>query len=58
MLVQAMNSSSVNTSDIVFIEGTTDKYRQLYNTTKFCLAPHGGSGAQAGVFGALESASP
>ncbi|KAG1660173.1 hypothetical protein FOA52_005273 [Chlamydomonas sp. UWO 241] len=27
--------------DIVFIDGQTDKYRELYNTTKFCLAPHG-----------------
>lgn len=27
--------------DVVFIDGSTDKYRELYNTTKFCLAPHG-----------------
>ena len=27
--------------DIVFIQGTTPMYRELYNTSKFCLAPHG-----------------
>lgn len=34
-----MNDTS--NSDIVFIEGTTADYQDLYKTSKFCLSPHG-----------------
>ena len=45
MLSEVMNHTGANNSDIVFIDGNTksvERYRELYNTTKFCLAPHGG----------------
>ena len=37
----ALNGTEGN-QDVVFIDGTTEQYRKLYNSTKFCLAPHGG----------------
>lgn len=38
-LMPLMNDTA--NSDIVFIEGTTSDYQQLYKTSKFCLSPHG-----------------
>ena len=38
--MMAVNGTADN-RDVVFIDGTTDQYRVLYNTTQFCLAPHG-----------------
>ena len=42
-LMMEMNKTAgaLSSSDVVFIDGQTDDYRHLYNTTKFCLAPHG-----------------
>lgn len=39
-LMLSLNGTEGN-QDVVFIDGTTEQYRKLYNTTKFCLAPHG-----------------
>eukprot|EP00955_Chlamydomonas_euryale_P045560 353182-Chlamydomonas_euryale.AAC.52 len=43
MLKQTFNVDKLDGQydDVVFIHGSTDNYRELYNTTKFCLAPHG-----------------
>ncbi len=38
-LLPLMNDTA--NSDIVFIEGFTSDYQQLYKTSKFCLSPHG-----------------
>jgi len=39
--LKGLPEGKYNISDVVFIEGSTPDYRKLYNTTKFCLAPHG-----------------
>ncbi|GAX80858.1 hypothetical protein CEUSTIGMA_g8293.t1 [Chlamydomonas eustigma] len=41
-MLKAMDEApGLNHSDVVFIDGHTSRYRELYLTTKFCLAPHG-----------------
>lgn len=45
-LMMKINGTEDN-RDVVFVEGTTEMYRILYNTTKFCFSPHGERGASS-----------
>lgn len=41
MITELKANKSVNSSDVIFVEGHTPNYGELYKTTRFCLAPHG-----------------
>ncbi|GLI67688.1 hypothetical protein VaNZ11_011952 [Volvox africanus] len=40
--LKALFASNGNYSDILFVEGYTASYGELYMRSRFCLAPHGG----------------